>query len=324
MDKKVLVTGVGGNVGQGILRNIRKTDYPVFIVGCNIENFSAGNHLCDAFYKVPYAYEEDYISSILHIVETENIDLIIPSTDFEVYYLSINSSKFNATIAASDEFTTEIYLDKYLTYLHHKEHNIPFAETCLPSEFKGQYKEYIAKPRQGRGSRGIFINPKELNQFSDKDYLIQKLLKGQEITTAFYVTKDNKLHGNITLERNLVNGATNDCRVVFEYDQQLVAILEKIIKNSHIKGSANLQSIVTADGDIIPFEVNCRISGTNSIRSNFGFEDVKYTLQEYLFNEVPEKPCIIKGLATRILIDVIYPNAETFEDCVHSKNYLLF
>ena len=81
----------------------------------------------------------------------------------------------------------------------------------------------------------------------------------------------------------------------------------KIIKNFKIKGSCNIQSIVDKKGKITPFEGNCRISGTNSIRSQFGFEDVKYTIEEYLFNKKPKKPIIKKGAAVRILMDVIYP-----------------
>ncbi len=324
MDKRVLVTGIGGNVGQGIIRNIRKTKYPIYIVGCNIENFSSGNHLCDSFYKVPYAYERDYISTIVQIVKNEKIDLIIPSTDFEVYYLSAHASKLDTIVASSDSSIAEIYLDKYLTYLYHKKCNIPFADTCLPSDFVGQYAEYIAKPRKGRGSRGIFINPKEIDQFSDEEYLIQRLTKGNEITTAFYVTKNGCFHGSITMERSLVNGTTNDCRVVFDYDKQITPVLDTMIKHGNIRGAANLQSIVTKDGEIVPFEVNCRISGTNSIRSNFGFEDVKYTLQEYLFNEAPDFPQVTKGIATRILMDVIYPGVDSYNDCISNKNHFLF
>mgnify|MGYP000076481693 FL=1 len=53
MDKKVLVSGIGGNVGQGIIRNINKVFPNVIIVGVDINDFSSGNHLCDIFYKVP-------------------------------------------------------------------------------------------------------------------------------------------------------------------------------------------------------------------------------------------------------------------------------
>lgn len=308
MDKKtVLVTGIGGNVGQGIIRNIRASGYPVKVIGTNVTTFSAGNHLCDRFYQLPYAFDEGYINRIIEIVKKERVDLIIPSTDYEVYYLSKFNAQIACKIAVSDEETAEIYLDKYKTFLHHKKHAIPFAPAFLPAEYDGSFEEIIVKPREGRGSRGLHINPASLSEFTDED-MVQELYRGTEITTAFYVNQNRGLHGFINLERKLENGATNECIVNRQYDSRLEEILRKIIRCSNIKGSANLQSIVTEDGNIVPFEVNCRISGTNSIRSNFGFEDVKYTLEEFLYNVPLSKPKIINGIAIRIMMDVIYPD----------------
>lgn len=318
--KKVLVTGIGGNVGQGIIRNIRSSGYDIDIVGCNIVDFTAGNHLCDSFYKVPYAYDEAYIPTVREIVEKEQIDLVIPSTDFEVYYLALHSAEIPAATAVSAADTAEIYLDKYLSFLHHKKHGIAFADAYLPSAYKGQYKASIAKPRKGRGSRGLHINPTDWQGFTDEEYMIQELHKGQEITTAFYVTREGALHGFITLVRSLDNGATSQCKVVFEHNAALEPILKDMIRHGNIRGAANLQSIVTADGHIHPFEVNCRISGTNSIRSNFGFQDVKYTLQEYLYNIAPDQPKVTPGVAVRILMDVIYPGKEDYNQCLDSSS----
>jgi carbamoyl-phosphate synthase large subunit len=75
------------------------------------------------------------------------------------------------------------------------------------------------------------------------------------------------------------------------------------------RGSVNIQSKVTANG-IVPFEINCRLSGTNSIRSQFGFNDVAYTIRELLFNETPEKPIVIEGCAIRVMVDVVYPGMK--------------
>lgn len=307
--KKVLVTGIGGNVGQGIVRNIRALKMPIIIAGCNVIEFSAGNHLCDVFFKVPFAYDTEFIPEIVKIVEQEKIDLIIPSTDYEVYYLAKFRHCIPCEIAASGEETAGIYLDKYKSYLHHGEYNIPFAKSFLPSEYDSSFTEYIVKPREGRGSRGLFLNPPSIAGFSD-EYMVQELFKGKEITTAFYVNKRKALHGFINLERKLENGATNECRVNRDYDAQLEQILNRIIQHADIRGSANLQSIVTAEGNIVPFEINCRISGTNSIRSNFGFEDVRYTIEEYLYNQPLTVPHIIDGIAIRIMMDVIYPNQK--------------
>jgi carbamoyl-phosphate synthase large subunit len=311
--KKVLVTGIGGNVGQGIIRNIRSLNLDIRVTGTNITDFSSGNYLCDSFYKVPYAYDPGYTGVIREIVEKEGIDLVIPSTDYEVLYLAEAAAEMPCTVAVSGKEAAAIYLDKYETWLHHHKHGIPFAVSCEPSAYKGQFEKYIVKPKKGRGSRGIHRNPPDLSVFSDEEYMVQELHSGEEITTAFYVDRQRRLHGSVTMVRHLENGATSLCKVVFNYDHLLNPILEKMIAHAPIWGSANLQSIVTEKGEIVPFEINCRISGTNSIRSNFGFRDVEYTLQEYLYNTAPSKPEVRPGVAVRALLDIIYPGQEDFE-----------
>jgi carbamoyl-phosphate synthase large subunit len=138
MEKKnVLVTGIGGNVGQGIIKNIRAFSDQIKIIGTGISDFSSGNYLCDVTYKVPYAYEENYISAIIDIVKKEKVDLIIPSTDYEVYYLAANKSAIPCTLAASEALAAEIYLDKYKTFEYHKKYGIPFANAAEPAAYDG-------------------------------------------------------------------------------------------------------------------------------------------------------------------------------------------
>ena len=121
MEKKVvLVTGTGGNVGQGVLRNLKSLNLNIVVIGTDIASFTAGNHLCDFTYQVPYSYSEDYISTIQSIIEKEKVNLIIPTTDYEIYYLALHQSVLKTKVATSDSETSKIYLDKYLTYLHHQ------------------------------------------------------------------------------------------------------------------------------------------------------------------------------------------------------------
>lgn len=303
-DKTILVTGIGGNVGYGILMNIRRSYPHLKIIGTNTEKVSPGNHLCDEVFEVPFALKPNYLPVIRKIYRDFNIDLIIPSTDYESYVLSFEKEIMNIAVNTAD--ITEIFLDKYLTYKKLNASGLAFAESILPSEYRNQFSEYIVKPREGRGSRGLFSNPPNPELFSDEN-IVQPLLKGTEITTAVYITRRNKCIGFITMERFLDHGATHKCQVVKEYDKQLDTYIQELIVKIPITGSFNIQSIVT-DGAIIPFEVNCRISGTNSIRSHFGFKDVDYTISEYLYNLEPEPPVITGGSAIRILYDIIYPD----------------
>jgi carbamoyl-phosphate synthase large subunit len=320
----VLVTGIGGNVGQGIIRNLRNiNNLFINVIGCNVIEISAGNHLCDVVYKTPYAYDNDYIPTILSICEKENIQLILPSTDYEVYYLSLHREKLPQMPISPSE-TNIIFLDKYKTWKFFSENAIPFAESFLPSNYKNQFNEFIVKPREGRGSRGIHINPQNLDNFSD-EYIIQKLIKGKEITTAFYVTKSKKLHGFITFERELQSGATAFCEVTHQYDDKMLPMIEKMMKSMLIVGSCNIQAIVDGkSGSIIPFEINGRISGTNSIRSQFGFKDIQYMVEEYLLDIQPQDVIISEGCAIRILMDVIYPNKNLKDIKNRNSDHYLF
>ena len=213
-------------------------------------------------------------------------------------------------MAVSPTETNEIFLDKYKTWEFFSKHQIPFASSYLPSDYEeNMFSSYILKPKEGRGSRGIHINPKNVKGFSD-EYMVQELWKGKEITCAFYVTRQEKLHGFITFERELQSGATAFCEVIQKYDSELEKIIQKMMNHLKIVGSCNIQAIVTKEGQIIPFEINGRISGTNSIRSQFGFKDIEYIIEEYIFDKLPSTPKITKGSAIRILMDIIYPNSD--------------
>jgi len=305
--KCILVTGIGGNVGQGIIRIIRNEFPEIKIVGTNVTEFSAGNHLVDKFYKVPFGYEINYIHVVKNIVLEECVNLIIPSTDYESYFLTKAQDTLNCLIASSGIDALKIYLDKYLSYTYHSTHEIPFAETVLPSKFKNQFDKSIAKPREGRGSKGVFSNIVNAKGFKDEDYIIQKEYDGIEITTAAYVSyMTGELCGIITFIRTLENGATTYCKVVSDYNCTLEIIIKKIMTSLLIRGSFNIQSIVTDSGKIVPFEVNCRISGTNSIRHHFGFCDVKNTVNELIYKVCAQKMNTTNGFAYRMLTDIIY------------------
>jgi carbamoyl-phosphate synthase large subunit len=306
--KSILVTGIGGNVGQGILRNILQEKFPVRVVGTNTEVISSGTHLVHALYKVPYAYEEGYLKRIIEICRIEKIDLIIPATDYETYYLTLARSQL-PSIASSDAEVNQIFLDKYKTAKAYSAAGIIFAPTVLPSQYQGQWKDVVVKPREGRGSRGLAINPPRISEYPDT-YVVQELLKGVEITVSFYVTRKDRVIGNITFARELYSGMTARCFVTFDYEAKVHAIITAMVKHFKIRGSCNIQAIVSAENEVVPFEINGRISGTNSIRSQFGFPDVKWTVEEYLFDKEPKKPNVKKGAAIRMLMDVIYPGIE--------------
>jgi carbamoyl-phosphate synthase large subunit len=314
--KTIIVTGIGGIVGQGIVRNARAMGRGLRIVGVNISRVSAGNHLCDEVFEVPYAYDPLYIDAMMKVIADTGAELIIPSTDYESYYLSKHQTLLTIPLAASPSSVTFFCLDKYRNWEAFTAANIPFARSALPSRFKGEFERYIVKPREGRGSRGIHIQPPDISVFNDT-YLVQQLLEGPEITSTFYVLSDRSLLGSITMRRELESGNTARAEVTREYDAEVEHLALQMIQAYPFSGCVNIQSKVTPSG-VVPFEVNCRISGTNSIRSQFGFNDVAFTIQELLFRETPAKPEIQPGSAMRVMVDIIYPELKLSE--INNRN----
>lgn len=320
--KSIIVTGIGGAVGQGILRNLRAMGLDAPIVGTNIHQVSAGNHLCDHVQLVPFATDPGYIAAIRKLIGERDVGLVIPSTDYEAYHLSLHQHELSAIVAASPAHVAGFCLDKYQNFEQFSRYGLPFADSVLPSRYQGQFARTVVKPREGRGSRNIHVDPPAPAAFSD-EYVVQEFLDGPELTTAFYVLQSGKLHGFITLERELEQGSTSKCEVVTVHDAVLGDLLERIIGRFPFRGSCNLQCRVTRAG-IIPFEINCRISGTNSIRSQFGFTDVAYTVQELLLGVAPAAPNITRGSAVRIMLDVIYPDRSLSEIANRHDNFRIF
>jgi carbamoyl-phosphate synthase large subunit len=209
-------------------------------------------------------------------------------------------------VLASDAAITKMCLDKYETASAFRAHGIPFADTVLPSSFDGQWRDTVVKPREGRGSRGVHFNPPDCRAFDDS-FVVQKRLVGPEITTAFYATAEGKLHGEITFERTLESGMTSRATVTFAHQRAVGELIAQIMRAFPVRGPCNVQSIVTEAGPI-PFELNCRYSGTSSIRSQLGFEDVRYGVEEYLLGQPPSAAHVIPGSAIRIFVDIVYPN----------------
>lgn len=303
----VLVTGVGGNVGQGILRNLRRVyGRDLRIVGLDSGAFTAGHIFCDGFEQVPPYFDDTYLEVLAGLCRKWRVDLLIPSTDGEMASIAAASGDFPPYVGPGAK-AARTFLDKHETAIAFAEHGIPFASSLLPSAYDDRWASVVVKPREGRGSRDVHFLTGAITGFDDT-FLVQERIRGTEITSAFYATRSGRRLGPITFSRRLQYGMTIECSVVFDHDEEVGRIADAMIRAFGLAGPCNIQSIVEeSSGRVIPFEINGRYSGTNSIRPHFGFDDVRYGVDEYLFSKEPAEPAITKGTAIRMMMDVVYP-----------------
>ncbi len=313
MGSTVLVTGIGGNVGQGILRNIRAAyGDTVRLIGTDVAEVTAGHVFCDGFHRVPFHFDDSFVDALVRACDDSRPDLLIPSTDGEVVAIGRAAHRLPPFVGAPAEIST-IFFDKLATARALEAHGLPFAPSTLPSTYGGDWGEVVVKPRTGRGSRDVHVCAGPLIGFDDR-FLVQKRLRGLEITSAFYATRDGRRLGPLTMARRLRHGMTVQCHVVTDYDHALADFADGLLAALPFRGPCNVQAIVDErDGRVVPFEINGRYSGTNSIRSHFGFEDVKWGVEEGLFGRAVETPTLIGGSAVRLMLDVVYPGVQPDE-----------
>jgi carbamoyl-phosphate synthase large subunit len=86
----VLVSGVGGNVGQGIIKALRLSKLNLRIVGADASPYSAGLYRVDRGYLVPRAEQKDYLGVMIEICREEKIHCLMLGPDQELLTMAQN------------------------------------------------------------------------------------------------------------------------------------------------------------------------------------------------------------------------------------------
>ena len=279
--KRILVTAIGGDIGQSIAQCLRDNEDGMFVFGTDIHDKHGGSLFVDQFHTVPSANSPDYLQTISDFVKKENINVIIPVNENEIKLLT--NSLHDLQLIHCGKEIVNTGLDKLATmeFLKTLGIEVPWtvnADNETPYDFP-----CIMKPRFSSGSRSIFIikSNAEAKFFSNKypECVFQELIEPfeKEITCGLYRSKEGHIE-SIQFERLLVGGLTGWARVV--KNKQVENLLNVIAKGWTLEGSINVQLRITKKGPMI-FEVNPRFSSTVYMRHKLGFTDVLWSLKEF-------------------------------------------
>jgi biotin carboxylase len=110
---RLLFTNAGNAPSNNLARSLRTGAGPVFIVGCNDDQFALKKSDADRHYLVPPANHPEWAQTLQWIVETECLDLIIPTVDSDVEDLSRARSRLGEYLFLPRASVVEICRDKY-------------------------------------------------------------------------------------------------------------------------------------------------------------------------------------------------------------------
>lgn len=283
---KVLVTAIGGEVGQAIA-TVLKRHYPKCeIVGSDVRAIQSDTNLVSGFLISPPAENSGFLGWIRQTISDLGITIVVPASDAEVIAL-LEFGDVGAFVVGPSKAAVEISRDKLVTADFFVEHNIDGPITQNIQIGTSVSFPLIVKPRSGRGSRGIFVcnDAEELQALCQKfpESIMQELLlpADAEMTCAVYRSESSGTRV-LVMNRKLSGGTTSWVRVV--EDDRITRYCERIALCLNLRGSINIQLIATIDGPKA-FEINGRFSSTVAMRDQLGFYDLHWSIQDQVFGK---------------------------------------
>src|SRR3954465_13012265 len=92
MKHRVAVSGVGGGVGQSILKALQLSEYEV--VGLDGDSLAAGLYACREARLIPYARDPLFPDEVLRTCLDSGCNILFPGLDTEPMPLSLSRERF--------------------------------------------------------------------------------------------------------------------------------------------------------------------------------------------------------------------------------------
>ena len=324
---RVLVTGIGGNVGQGVLKALRASGKAFHVIGIDMEALSAGFSLVDRYYQTPRTGDPAFYNAFEAIAREEALEAVYVCSPSELEFFAGYKTKLEEELGLSifvnPPEVVRIGSDKLKTADFLRDAEFPFPETVMSTDEAGVERliqqhgfPLIAKPRAGFSSRNVFLvnSLGELRAAATliSDLIVQRYLPDEksEYTAATLSGHDKKVRALIILRRDLLQGTTYRTELV--EDQNLDDQVVRIVETLGAVGPCNLQFRVM-DGMAYVFEINTRFSGTSGIRYLYGFNDCEMIFDLlHLKNEV-QQPKLRKAVVLRYWNEIFIPEVS-FQD----------
>lgn len=320
----VLITGVGGNIGQGIVKSLRAGRYPFRITGVDMEPLSAGFSMVERYECVSRTGQPDFVEKFKKIAREEKLEAVYVCSPTELEYFSREQknleSEFGMSVFVNPPEVCRTGEDKLETARFLERAGFPFPATVPLSDREGVERlieksgfPLILKPRKGFTSVNVFkVN--SMDQISAAKVLVPDLVAQQflpeeegEYTAGTVSGADGKVRACIVLKRHLLQGTTY--RTELLTDQAVTDQIIRIVEALGAVGVCNLQFRLL-NKKVMVFEINPRFSGTSGVRYLYGFNDPEMMFELFRLKREISQPELRRAVVLRYWNEVCLPDSD--------------
>jgi carbamoyl-phosphate synthase large subunit len=307
---RVLVTAVGGDLGQALIKALRISEAHFEIYGCDADSSGVGAAFVSRFEVVPAASDSiAYVSAIDELCRRLGIDAVVPASEAEILALAQTGAPLpcGAVVVCQPWTWLQEFGDK-LTCMQALQGHLSLAAFADGSDRKGCARlvdrvgfPVVVKPRRSSGSRGVRLiqgNDELGKHLADTPAsVVQQFIEDSEGEFSVGLFACDQFTEALAFRRELRGvgcswfAETSGDEAVLEYALQFAKI-------SKLRGSANVQ-VRKSSGLVQLLEVNPRFSSLVAARALCGFRDAEWSIQMALGSSPSAPPGSYRRLRFR-------------------------
>lgn len=279
----IAITGLNNtdNPGPGVpvIRSIRESkEFDCRIIGLAYENLEPGIYmdgLVDKTYQIPYpsSGKEAVWERIMYIHEKENLDVIFPNFDAELFTFmlmedDLKAKGINMFLPTQDQFEErqKANLDKYGEKYDIK---IPPSTSLTTLNDIASVREDFDFPVLVKGKfydAYVAYNTDQIinhyNKISSKwglPVIIQEFIKGTEVNVVALGDGKGNTIGAVPMRKQYITDKGKAWGGIVIEDDELMKITRQLIAKTKWKGGMELELILTSNGEYYLIEINPRL-----------------------------------------------------------------
>jgi len=264
----IIRSAVASLSSVGLIDFFREND--IEVIGTDITDQAVGKYVVDKFYLVPPALErEKMFRRYVDIVRKHHVRTILSGPEEEIFALSTYQDEFQkagAFVLHPPAESLEIIGDKWRAYqiLSPLGINMPHTRVLENVKRLKPGKQFIIKPKKGRGSRDVFrVDHKSFARQSDQllagKFLVQDFMDGCEVSVDVLYNRQGRLLNMVARKRLKTDsgiciiGQTTPAK-------PFVQVIEKLSDRVKMIGGACFQ-FIEQGGQYYLTDINPRLGG---------------------------------------------------------------